>query len=321
MSIAIRPIATYAITGVTGQVGSAVAEALLARGQKIRAVMRNPDKSEAWKARGCDIAIADVNDVVALTTAFSGVDGVFVLLPPVFDPSPGFTEEAAMVASMHDALAAARPPRIVCLSTIGAQSTRPNLLNLLGMMEKSFAELPASVSFLRAGWFMENALWDVPSARDEGVLRSFLQPLDKRFPMVATHDVGVLAAELLQQKPPGTSIVELEGETRISPNDIASAFAKALSRSVTAEVVPRDTWMDLFTRQGMKNPTPRMQMLDGFNEGWIRFASDDAHVRKGSTSLDTVITQRLAANDSTTQANPEKPFADLPRQIQHTTPT
>jgi NAD(P)H dehydrogenase (quinone) len=284
----------YAITGITGQVGSAVANALLAQGQKVRAVVRNPEKAEAWRVRGCDIAIADIDDPVALTGAFRGVEGVFVLVPPVFDPRPGFPEGKAALASLHGALLAARPPRIVCLSTIGAQASQPNLLALLGLMETRFKDLPSPITFLRAGWFMENALWDVPSARDDGVLHSFLQPLDATFPMVATQDIGALAAELLQQTTSGSRVVELEGPERISPNALADAFAKALGHPVSAEVVPRESWHDLFAGQGMNNPTPRMQMLDGFNEGWIRFESDNAQVRKGTTSLETVIGQLVA---------------------------
>jgi len=281
----------YAITGITGQVGSAVAETLIAQGLTVRAVVRDTEKAKRWESRGCEITVADVNDVAALTKAFQGIDGVFVLLPPIFDPSPGFIEGKAMLASLHAALKITRPLRIVCLSTIGAQASQPNLLNLLGMMEASLAELPSPVTFLRAAWFMENALWDVPAAREEGVLRSFLQPLDKAFPMVATSDIGKLAAELLQETWAGSRIVELEGPQRVSPNQLAAAFARVLGHPVKAAVVPRNSWIDLFTSQGMKNPTPRAQMIDGFNQGWIRFESDDADVRKGNTALDTVIAQ------------------------------
>jgi len=281
----------YAITGITGQVGSAVADTLLTQGLRIRAVLRDSGKAENWKSRGCEVAIADINDVAALTGAFRDVEGVFVLLPPIFDPSPDFTEGKAMLASVYGALAAARPPRVVCLSTIGAQATQPNLLNLLGMMENSLARLPLPVTFLRASWFMENALWDVTAAREEGVLRSFLQPLDQAFPMVATRDVGMLAATLLLETWTGTRIVELEGPQRITPKQLAAAFAEVLGHPVTAEVVARDSWIDEFTRQGMKNPTPRAQMIDGFNEEWIHFESNDANVRKGSTSLNAVIAE------------------------------
>jgi NAD(P)H dehydrogenase (quinone) len=64
------------------------------------------------------------------------------------------------------------------------------------------------------------------------VLRSFLQPADKLFPMVATQDVGRLAAALLREDWIGTRVVELEGPTRISPNDLARAFATVLERPV-----------------------------------------------------------------------------------------
>jgi hypothetical protein len=53
--------------------------------------------------------------------------------------------------------------------------------------------------------------------------------------------------------------------------------------------VPRDRWESIFRAQGMKNPTPRMQMIDGFNAGWIDFADRGAHARKGSVSIDQAI--------------------------------
>lgn len=64
--------------------------------------------------------------------------------------------------------------------------------------------------------------------------------------------------------------------------------------AVNAEVVPRESWMGLFNQQGMNNPTPRMQMLDGLNEGLIRFSADDALVHKGTTSLADVVAQWTA---------------------------
>jgi NAD(P)H dehydrogenase (quinone) len=58
---------------------------------------------------------------------------------------------------------------------------------------------------------------------------------------------------------------------------------------VKMEVAPRDTWESLFLSQGMKNPTPRIRMLDGFNEGWIEFASGEAGSQKGKVALETVL--------------------------------
>ena len=39
----------------------------------------------------------------------------------------------------------------------------------------------------------------------------------------------------------------------------------------------------------MKDPIPRIQMLDGFNEGWIDFEGGEAGSTKGKTKLETVL--------------------------------
>jgi NAD(P)H dehydrogenase (quinone) len=132
----------------------------------------------------------------------------------------------AIIAAVTTAIEAANPSKVVCLSTIGAQATQPNLLNQLGLLERALGALPSPVCFLRAVWFMENAAWDVAPARDAGVVPSFLQPLDKPVPMVATADIGHLAATLLQETWTGRRIVELEGPRRITPNQIAATFAE-----------------------------------------------------------------------------------------------
>ena len=277
----------YAILGVTGKVGGVVAQTLLDAGQKVRAVLRDRAKAADWSSRGCAIAYADIADAAALTTALTGAEAVFILIPPNFDPQPGFPEIKVIIAALTKAITAARPQRIVCLSTIGAQASKPNLLGQLGEVERALGALDMPVCFLRAAWFMENALWDVPTAR-EGVIGSFLQPLDQAVPMVATADVGRIAAQLLQETWTGPRIVELEGPARTSPNDIAAAFANALGRPVRAEPIARDQWETLFTAQGMHNPVPRAQMLDGFNEGWIAF-EDHNNVVRGQTDINMVI--------------------------------
>lgn len=282
----------FAITGITGNVGGEVARNLLAAGRPVRAVMRDLRKGEAWAKRGCDLAGADINEVAALTAAFEGCEGVFVMVPPNFDPSPDFREARKIAVTLSSALDAARPGKVVYLSTIGAQATHLNLLSQHTIIERALQELSLPITFLRPGWFMENSAWDVAPAKN-GVVSSFLQPLDKPVPMVATADIGRSAAELLQEASPekksGHRVVELEGPQRVTPNEIASTFAHLLVRPVRVEAVPRETWESLFKSQGMRNPTPRIQMLDGFNEGWIEFEGGKSGSRKGNTTLQTVL--------------------------------
>ncbi len=278
----------FAITGITGQVGGAVAQALLAAGNNVRAIVRDQQKANAWQARGCELFVADLHDAGALGKAFAGVDGVFVMLPPIFDPSPGFPECRKLIAAMRSALDAAHPPRIVCLSTIGAQASQENLLTQLQILEQELRGLPA-IAFLRAAWFMENFAWDLAPARETGIFHSFLQPLDKLFPMIATKDVGGTAAELLLRPWQGQRIVELEAPERVTPLQVAMAMSRVLGRDVRAEAVPQESWEAMFRSQGMKNPIPRMQMLEGFNDGWIEFEGGKAEARKGKINLEDVL--------------------------------
>jgi uncharacterized protein YbjT (DUF2867 family) len=284
----------YAITGITGKVGGALARTLIANGKSVRAIVRDQAKGASWAALGCEVAVAEMEDAKALSAAFADAEAVFILPPSEFDPEPGYPEAQKVIDSVVAALKTARPKKVLCLSTIGADAKEDNLLSQRTMLESALNELDLPVTFLRPAWFMENALWDVGTARGAGVLYSFLQPSDKKFPMIATKDIGILAAELIQQDWTGKRVVELEAAQRISPNDLARAFEIALHKPVKVEIVHRDTWEDLFRSQGMKNPMPRIRMLDGFNESWIEFKDRGRSSTKGATSLQQVVNALVA---------------------------
>ncbi len=108
--------------------------------------------------------------------------------------------------------------------------------------------------------------------------------------MVATADIACLGASMLQEHWTGRRVVELEGPTRVTPNEVATAFSKVLAHPVEAEILPRDTWEALFQSQGMQNPTPRAQMLDGFNEGWLEF---QGKALKGETPAESVLARLI----------------------------
>jgi NAD(P)H dehydrogenase (quinone) len=279
----------FAVTGITGNIGGKVARNLLVASHPVRAVMRDVHKGQAWAELGCEIAQADIADSAALTSAFQGTEAVFALVPPNFDPLPDFPEAHTIAVALRSAIEAARPGRVVYLSTIGAQAAQSNLLTQHSIIEQELRGSPVPITFLRPAWFMENSSWDVDPAQKNSVIPCFLQPLDKPVPMVATADIGAVAAELFQRTWEGRRVVELEGPHRVTPNQIAATFAHLLGRPVRMEAVPRETWKALFESQGVKNPTPRIRMLDGFNEGWIEFESGEAGSRKGGVALETVL--------------------------------
>jgi NAD(P)H dehydrogenase (quinone) len=282
----------YAITGISGRVGGAIAENLLAQGEQIRAIVRNAEKAARWRDRGAEIAVADVDDPNALASAFAGTDGVFLMVPPNFAPAPGFPETRKTLASYHAALAKTLPKKAVYLSSIGAeQSSGLGLITSSHLLEQTLGDLPIAHAFLRAGWFMENHALDATTAKSEGRIFSHLYPLDRKFSLVATADIGKAGADVLRQEWTGTRYIEVAGPEQYSPNDIARAFTIALRRTIEAVAVPRDKWTEFFVGQGMPEgrTEPRAEMVDGFNSGWIHFGVQGTEQIKGSTGLTSVV--------------------------------
>jgi NAD(P)H dehydrogenase (quinone) len=282
----------YAIMGITGRVGGALANALLASGSRVRGIVRDARKAAAWQARGAELAVADYDNAAALGAAFSGADGVFVMIPPNFTPAPGFPETKRTLTVIYEALAKARAKKAVYLSSIGSeQQSGTGLIAQTHMLEAMLGDLPMRHVFLRAGWFMENFAGDVASARNEGKIYSHLQPLDRRVPMVATADIGKAGAEVLCQDWEGTRRIEVAGPQDYSPLDVAQGFSEALGRKVEAVVVPRDAWTTSFVAQGMPadRTGPRAEMVDGFNSGLIHFGVPDTENYVGATELCTVL--------------------------------
>jgi NAD(P)H dehydrogenase (quinone) len=281
-----------AVMGITGNVGGAVARSLLVRGEKVRGIVRNPEKAAEWQKQGVELFKADYDDAEALTAALSGVDGVFVMVPPNFAPAPGYVETKTTLAVIHKALLKAQPPKAVYLSSIGAEQTSGlGLITGSHLLEQTMGDLPFPHAFLRAGWFFENSAGDVASARDEGRIQFQLYPLNRKFSLVATADIGKVGAETLTQSWKETRHIEVAGPVGTSPMEIAEAFADVLGRPVEAVAVPGDQWGTLWVSQGMPEgrTVPRAEMVDGFNSGWIHFGVTGTEHVDGTIPLREVI--------------------------------
>jgi uncharacterized protein YbjT (DUF2867 family) len=288
----------YAIMGITGQVGSAAAKYLLERGERVRAIVRNRSRAAAWAARGAEIVVADWSDAEALTAAFTGVEGVFVMLPANFAPSADFAEPRALIDTLVTALRKARPPKVVALSSIGAQQSRNlGLITQLHLLEQALDALPLPRAHVRAAWFMENLRWDVPLAQFEGRLVSYLSPLDRAIPMVSTDDVGRTIANTLIETWFGRRAIEVEGPRRYSPLDMAQSLAAVLEHDVETTAIPREQWAARFVDEGMPadRTAPRIAMLDGFNSGWIRFEGGATEHVSGRIPLGYVADELVSA--------------------------
>ncbi|OJW28304.1 MAG: NmrA family transcriptional regulator [Rhodospirillales bacterium 69-11] len=284
----------FVITGITGRVGAIAAATLLQAGQPVRAVVRSEEKGAAWRACGCEIAIVpEADDRAALARAFAGATGVYVMNPPNYDAAPGYADTRRRAEASAAAIADVKPGRVVLLSTVGAQVTEFNLLNWAGIYEAALSATGVPVALLRPAWFMENATWDVPAARERR-FDAYLQPLDHAIDMVSVRDVGPTVADLLREDWSGVRKIELSGPRKYSANDEAAGFAAVLGHPVEAVAVPRDTWDAVFRKQGMRHPEGRIRMLDGFNEGWIDFERDGTERRTGRVTFESVLSELAA---------------------------
>lgn len=283
----------YAITGVTGQVGGAAARALLDAGLAVRAVLRDKSKAPAWVERGAEVAIAEMDDSKALQAAFAGTEGVFVMVPPNFAPQSGYPGARAAAASIVRALEGAASEKVVALSSIGGQrESGLGLITQVHILEEALAALSVPTAILRPAWFMENSLWDIAPARETGTMASFLQPLDRRYPMIATADIGRVIADTLTQTWQGRRVIEIEGPQRYSQHEVAALLGAAVGREVAAQAVARAEWEALFQSQGTAWPAPRIEMIDGFNSGWIEFEGVGVNERvTGGTPYEVVLGQ------------------------------
>lgn len=239
----------YAITGVTGHVGSATAEALLQQGASIRAVVRDPAKGEGWAAKGAEVAVADLTDGAALAAAFRGADGVFVMLPTL--PSGADAEHREMADTIAAAVADSGVPHVVVLSSWGAELPEGNgPIRWLHHLENRLRESGAIVSALRVTYFQESIETVLGAVLGAGVYPVFGDRADRPFAMVATQDIGAVAAQRLLGPPAAHEVTDIDGPV-CTDQQIADLLGAELGRELEVVTIPREGWVGTLVEAGV----------------------------------------------------------------------
>lgn len=245
----------YTITGVTGHVGAATADALLERGARVRAVVRDPARGAEWGGRGAAVAIADFTDRAALAEAMRGSDGAFVMLPTL--PTGGDAEHRAMADSIAAAVADSGVGHVVLLSSIGADrpdGTGP--IRWLHHLEDRLRDTGTVLTAIRSWHFQEKVETVLGPALGAGVYPVFGDSADVPTPMIATRDIGGVAADLLLAAPSVSEVVELQGP-EYTERDVADRLGAALGRPLQIETIPREAWVDTLVGAGLPTPFAR----------------------------------------------------------------
>lgn len=233
----------FTIAGVTGHVGPVVASTLLDEGHPVRVLVRDRAKAEHWAARGAEVAVVDLTDRAGLGRALSGSTGFFTLLPFTLDAPDITAATDRLVASIAGAVADSGVPHVAMLSSAGAdldQSTGP----ILGLhhLERALRATGTRVSALRSGHFQEKVADVLDVARNEGIYPVFAASAETPIPMVATADIGVVAARRLLNPPEANESVDLVGPA-YTEAQVAEELGATIGRRLEVLTVPREAWI------------------------------------------------------------------------------
>ncbi|MGB0683861.1 MAG: NmrA family NAD(P)-binding protein [Magnetovibrionaceae bacterium] len=284
------------ISGVTGNTGSIVADTLLAQGQAVRVLVRSAEKGLPWKAKGAEVAIADIDDLGAVTAALEGASGAYFLLPPDLTDEAFIDRSRKRAEILAEAARLARLPQAVVLSSVGAQyQDRVGPIATLSYLEDLFIKAGIPLSAVRPGYFFGNLKEMLPTVLEAGVYPSMVLPLDFKIDMVSAEDIGLAVAEaLVNPTSEPHRVIELKGAARYSAIDVAAAFSKALGREILPVPVQPETWVDQLTQAGLPGQTAEAmaEMHENINNGRIDFV--DPNARKGTVNLDDFVSRLVA---------------------------
>ena len=276
----------FVIAGVTGNTGSVVANALLAKGEKVRVLVRDEKKGEPFRARGAEVAVASLEDGGAVARAVQGAKGVYALIPPDMQTEDPLGRGKRIADVWARALEGAE--HAVFLSSIGAQHPSGNgPIAMLHEAEQRLRKQPVPVTFLRAAYFLENWGSVLGAARGDGVLPTFQKP-DTLTPMVATRDIGETATQLLLDPAKAHRVVELVSED-LTATEIAAIVGKLLGRPVKPIHVAGDAIVNTLTGFGISKATAGLfrEMSEGIDNG--RVAWETKSITRGNTTAETVL--------------------------------
>lgn len=238
-----------AVLGAAGKIGFATASALRAAGVAVKAVVRDSARADPLRALGCAIGEADLRDLSGLTAQLVDVEAVQVILPPPPQAEDATAEMRAIISCLSQALADAKPARVVAISDYGAHlDENVGMPFMFRIFEEHLRPLRLDLTIVRSAEHMEGWGPFIPGAIESGVLPSLHHPVTAEFPTVSAAEVGDMTARFLLDdggSQGGERLVHVEGPRRYSAADVAVALTQLTGRAITAVELPESQWGDV----------------------------------------------------------------------------
>lgn len=243
------------VTGATGNVGSEVAAALAERGERVRALVREP--GDARLAQGVEAVAGDLGRPQSLNGALESVDRVFLL--------PGYPGVA-------EAIREAGAERIVLLSggSAGNPDTGNAITRYMAAAEREVRGGGLDWTFLRPAAFMSNTLRWLPQLRVGDVVR--LPFAGVRTACVDPADIAAVAVAALLEEGHGDRIHTPTGPESLLPEEQVATLAEVLGRDLRFEAQPDDE-----AREEMLKTTPP-DYVDAFFDFYVAGSLDESRV-------------------------------------------
>jgi uncharacterized protein YbjT (DUF2867 family) len=282
----------FVIYGASGNTGSVVANALLDKGKKVRVVARDASKVAALAKKGAEVVTGDITDAASVAKALEGdVEGAYFLNPPDMTSKAFIERGRRIVDNIAKAIAKNDVKHGVFLSSVGAQvPTGTGPIVITHIAETTLAKTKTPFTFVRAAYFMENILNYAQPMKQDGVLPVFGGGESYPFPMVATRDIGKVAAEALLSPPAKTQVIELSGPKEYSFADAASEASKIIGKPVKPVPLPLENLVPALTGMGISEDVAKLyrEMTEAFGTGKVSLEGTHKTVR-GATTLGEVL--------------------------------
>lgn len=220
------------VTGATGQQGGAVARALLGRGHRVRALVRNAEGERARELAvlGAELVGGHFDDPDALVAAAEGASAMFAVATPFTD---GVDAEVRHGIALADAAVATGVDHLV-YSSVGSadRGTAIPHFDSKAAVERHIAGLNIPATIVGPVAFM--AMWTAPFITTGLADGTLAMPLPANVPLqyVAVEDIGLFVA-LVMERP-----AEFAGRrVDIASDELTGAQLASLLREATGRTI------------------------------------------------------------------------------------
>lgn len=289
----------YAVMGATGHIGGRIAKTLLPQAQEVRVLGRELKRLQPLVSLGAKPYPAPFDHAGGLIEAFSGVDAVFVMIPPDYQAQDYRKFQNRIGEAIFQALKNTQVKYVVNLSSVGAHlAERSGVVNGLYDQEQRLNVLSETyLVHLRPAFFMENQFHGIPLIKTQGIIAGSLKTT-LAIPMIATQDIAQRAAELLKALTfSGHQSMELLGQRDLSMREIAAVLGKAVGKPSLSyvEATYEDVEKGMIAAGLSPNMASLLNLLNrGFNEGYIRPTEIRSANNTTPTSIETFATTEFA---------------------------